>query len=76
MENLVITAICDWCIIGENVLVGLLGINPAFGAAIGMVAVVAALSNTPFSAIYGIRIIWWITRYIRSWRVVSLLILL
>ena len=35
-----------------NVLAHLFGINPALGAAVGMVAVVAAASNTPIAAIF------------------------
>lgn len=37
--------------ISGSVLADLLGINPAFGAAIGLVSVVAAASNTPIAAI-------------------------
>lgn len=35
-----------------NVFANLLGVNPALGAAVGMVAVVAAASNTPIAAIF------------------------
>lgn len=35
-----------------NVLAHLMGVNPALGAAVGMVAVVAAASNTPIAAIF------------------------
>jgi len=35
-----------------NLLANLLGVNPALGAAVGMVAVVAAASNTPLSAVF------------------------
>lgn len=38
--------------IAGNVLANLLGINPAFGAAVGMVSVVASASNTPIAAIF------------------------
>jgi H+/Cl- antiporter ClcA len=38
--------------ISGNVLASLLGINPALGAAVGMVAVVASASNTPVAAIF------------------------
>jgi H+/Cl- antiporter ClcA len=37
--------------VGGNAIAGLLGINPALGAAVGLVSVVAAASNTPISAI-------------------------
>lgn len=35
-----------------NVLANTLGINPALGAAVGMVSVVAAASNTPIAAVF------------------------
>ena len=35
-----------------NVIAGMLGVNPALGAAVGMVAVVASASNTPIAAIF------------------------
>jgi H+/Cl- antiporter ClcA len=38
--------------ISGNVLASLLGMDPALGAAIGMVAVVASASNTPIAAIF------------------------
>ena len=42
----VIGALCG------NAFAGLLGVNPALGASIGMVAVVAAASNTPIAAVF------------------------
>ncbi|WHY92162.1 chloride channel protein [Neobacillus cucumis] len=38
--------------ISGNVLANVFGVNPALGAAVGMVAVVAAASNTPIAAIF------------------------
>ncbi|MCQ6278804.1 chloride channel protein [Bacillus sp. EB600] len=38
--------------IAGNVFATIIGIDPAFGAAIGMVSVVASASNTPISAIF------------------------
>ena len=38
--------------IAGNVLANLLGINPTLGAAVGMVSVVAAASNTPIAAVF------------------------
>jgi H+/Cl- antiporter ClcA len=37
--------------LGGNAIAGLLGLNPSLGAAVGLVSVVAAASNTPISAI-------------------------
>lgn len=38
--------------VAGNVFANLLGVDPALGAAVGMVAVVAAASNTPIAAIF------------------------
>ncbi|WP_423798453.1 chloride channel protein [Neobacillus sp. SAB-20_R2A] len=38
--------------IAGNVLAQLLGVNPALGAAVGMVSVVASASNTPIAAVF------------------------
>lgn len=38
--------------VGGNAVAGFLGINPSLGAAVGLVSVVAAASNTPIAAIF------------------------